>query len=183
MKIYTKKGDTGDTQLIGKRVRKTNERVEAYGTLDELNSFIGLAVASLQDEKMEDLVKDLQKIQHELFDLGGDLANVSKKTGEEWAIKEEYVPYLEKRIDVYTEELTPFRAFILPGGSSAAAHLHVCRTVARRGERNILRINDEYEIPPAAVKYLNRLSDFFFTAARTVNERYGKEDILYKRNS
>ena len=182
MKIYTKKGDSGETQLIGKRVKKTHERIEAYGTIDELNSFIGLAVISINEKKMDDVKKDLLKIQHELFDLGGDLANVTKAK-KDWATKEEYVPYLEERIDAYSEEVPPLQSFILPGGTPEAAYLHVCRTVSRRAERNVLRINENEELPPVAIKYLNRLSDFFFAAARVVNERAGKSDILYKRGN
>ncbi|MDQ0257685.1 cob(I)alamin adenosyltransferase [Evansella vedderi] len=181
MKIYTRNGDKGETQLIGKKVSKTDLRVEAYGTTDELNSFIGLAVANLNNSIYEDLRKDLMKIQHELFDLGGDLANVKEK--KEWATKEEYVTYLEKRIDTYWEEAPPLQSFILPGGEQGGAYLHVCRTIARRAERQVLHINDTNELPPFAIKYLNRLSDFFFAAARAVNARSKKEDVQYKKGS
>ncbi|MBU9723998.1 MULTISPECIES: cob(I)yrinic acid a,c-diamide adenosyltransferase [Bacillaceae] len=180
MKIYTKKGDEGETQLVGKKVAKTHERVEAYGTIDELNSFIGVTISKISS-KHSDIHNDLVKIQHELFDLGGDLANVTKK--ENWAVKEEYVKYLENRIDVYWNESPPLKKFILPGGVTGAAELHVCRTVARRSERKVLLIKDEYPIPPDALKYINRLSDYFFAAARAVNYREGGEDVLYERGS
>ncbi|WP_096188585.1 cob(I)yrinic acid a,c-diamide adenosyltransferase [Evansella halocellulosilytica] len=180
MKIYTKKGDHGDTQLIGKRVRKTNERVNAYGTIDELNSFIGIAVSELiASADLEDVRNDLIKIQHELFDLGGDLANVTNKG--DWATKEEYVTYLEDKIDKYWDESPEIKTFILPGGDKEAAQLHVCRTVARRAERAILKIDSTETLPPVAVKYVNRLSDYFFAAARVVNHRRGTTDVLYER--
>ncbi|MCE7791057.1 cob(I)yrinic acid a,c-diamide adenosyltransferase [Salipaludibacillus sp. CUR1] len=180
MKIYTKKGDQGMTQLIGKKVKKTHARVEAYGTVDELNSFVGLTSVLLQEEKHEDLVKDLTKIQHELFDLGGDLANVTEK--HDWTLSNKAVEFLEAKIDQYWEEAPPIRTFILPGGGKASANLHVCRTVARRAERLVVNIQEESdELPPAAIKYLNRLSDYFFAAARAVNARNGREDVLYER--
>lgn len=179
MKIYTKQGDTGNTQLIGKRVPKTNQRVEAYGTVDELNSFIGTAVSSMKTENLKDIKESLLVIQHELFDLGGDLANVTDKA--EWALSEDAVGVLENLIDIYWEEAPPLRKFILPGGDEAAAHLHICRTVARRAERLTAAINDSHKLPPSAIPYLNRLSDFFFAAARAVNARKGVEDILYAR--
>lgn len=179
LKIYTKKGDTGETQLIGRKVKKTDPRVVAYGTVDELNSFIGLAMNMLGEDKYRDIFTDLQKIQHELFDLGGDLANVTKT--KVWALKEEYVNYLEKRIDELMEEVPPIHAFILPGGEIGASHLHICRTVARRSERATLEIDDKDEISPVAIKYLNRLSDYFFAAARAVNTRNKRDDIIYKK--
>ncbi|SDN38267.1 cob(I)yrinic acid a,c-diamide adenosyltransferase [Alkalicoccus daliensis] len=180
MKIYTKKGDKGQTQLIGKRVAKTNQRVEAYGTVDELNSFIGVTINALESEKVADMRQELLTIQHELFDLGGDLANVTAK--KEWSLSMESVERLESRIDEYWAEAPELRKFILPGGEPAAAHLHVCRTVARRAERLASAIADEHEVSASALPYLNRLSDFFFAAARAVNSRAGKEDILYARS-
>ncbi|MBU9714284.1 cob(I)yrinic acid a,c-diamide adenosyltransferase [Evansella tamaricis] len=179
MKIYTKKGDKGDTQLVGKRVRKTHERVEAYGTIDELNSFIGIALSYLTEEKFSDLKDDLLKIQHELFDLGGDLANVTGNG--KWASKEDYVPYLETRIDYLWAEVPPLKQFILPGGEKGSAYLHICRTIARRAERKVIAIDEKETLPPVAIQYLNRLSDFLFAAARVINYRSGREDILYER--
>ncbi|WP_147804820.1 cob(I)yrinic acid a,c-diamide adenosyltransferase [Alkalicoccus halolimnae] len=179
MKIYTKKGDKGQTQLIGKRVEKTNERVEAYGTVDELNSFIGVAVSLMKKTNFTDIQTELLTIQHELFDLGGDLANVTEN--KEWTLKEASITRLENKIDEYWEEAPPLKKFILPGGEPAASYLHVCRTVARRAERLTSAIHDEHDMPPAALPYLNRLSDFFFAASRAVNHRSGTEDILYER--
>lgn len=179
LKIYTKKGDKGETQLIGRKVKKTDSRVAAYGTVDELNSFVGVAINMLQGERYRDIVVDLQKIQHELFDLGGDLANVTKE--KQWALRDDDVTYLEKRIDELSEELPQLRSFILPGGEVGASYLHVCRTVTRRCERAVLSIQDDDEVSQVSVKYLNRLSDYFFVAARVVNVRNNRRDILYER--
>ncbi|MGJ9384865.1 ATP:cob(I)alamin adenosyltransferase [Salipaludibacillus neizhouensis] len=179
MKIYTKKGDKGETSLIGKRVKKTNDRVEAYGTVDELNSFIGVALVSLKVDHCQDVKDDLLKIQHELFDLGGDLANVTAE--KKWSLQEDAVTYLEAKIDEYWGEAPALKKFILPGGEPSAAHLHVCRTVTRRAERLTVRINDDSEVSSLAVAYLNRLSDYFFAVARVVNARANKSDILYER--
>ncbi|AOM82766.1 cob(I)yrinic acid a,c-diamide adenosyltransferase [Salisediminibacterium beveridgei] len=179
MKIYTKSGDEGDTHLIGKKVKKSNERVEAYGTVDELNSLIGVTLTSIPDG-CEDMKEDLQKIQHELFDLGADLANVT--TRENYYIQNEFTIYLENRIDYYWEEAPPLEQFILPGGHTAAAYLHQCRTVARRAERRIVDISEEVQTPAEAIVYMNRLSDYFFAAARAVNVRTDLEDIPYRSN-
>lgn len=179
MKIYTKKGDHGETQLIGQKVKKTHERVEAYGTVDELNSAIGLAVAFLTSEKHKDVLKQLTKIQHELFDLGGDLANVTNN--QQWAMKKEYIDELEEGIDKYWSEAPELSKFILPGGEKGAAQLHVCRTIARRAERLVVKVNEQSDTPPNSIAYLNRLSDYFFAVSRAVNAREGTEDVLYER--
>lgn len=176
MKIYTKSGDQGNTHLIGKKVPKTDLRVEAYGTVDELNSLIGVTLVHLSDQH-EDIRKDLKKIQQELFDLGGDLANVTDRDA--YYIKEAFITDLEHRIDEYWEESPPLERFILPGGQSGAAYLHQCRTVARRAERRIVDVAQEETTPPAAIPYMNRLSDYFFSASRVVNVREGYEDTFY----
>ncbi|ADH99676.1 cob(I)yrinic acid a,c-diamide adenosyltransferase [Salisediminibacterium selenitireducens] len=176
MKIYTKSGDEGNTHLIGKKVPKTDMRVEAYGTVDELNSLIGVTLIHLSDQHA-DIRKDLKKIQQELFDLGGDLANVTDR--DTYYMQEAFITDLEDRIDVYWEESPPLERFILPGGQSGAAYLHQCRTVARRAERRIVDVAHEEQIPPAAIPYMNRLSDYFFSASRVVNVREGYEDTFY----
>ncbi|WP_416149671.1 cob(I)yrinic acid a,c-diamide adenosyltransferase [Salipaludibacillus sp. HK11] len=181
MKIYTKQGDHGNTQLIGQKVKKTHERVEAYGTVDELNSAIGLAITFLNKEIHIDMIENLTKIQHELFDLGGDLANVTDN--QKWAVKKEYIDDLEKNIDKYWEEAPELRKFILPGGEKGAAQLHVCRTIARRAERLVVKVDEQMDTPPNAIAYLNRLSDYFFAVARAVNVRSGTDDVLYERGS
>ncbi|MEK4496907.1 cob(I)yrinic acid a,c-diamide adenosyltransferase [Ureibacillus sp. FSL W8-0352] len=180
MKIYTKTGDQGKTSLIGGRVSKDHVRVEAYGTIDELNSFIGKAVTELDPNKFQDILKDLETIQHELFDCGGDLANVMKER--KYKLQETSVEALEKRIDVLSEEVPPIKRFILPGGSPAAATLHIARTVTRRAERQVVTLMNEVEDVPGVIqKYLNRLSDYFFVAARAVNYRLNVKDVEYIR--
>ncbi|PRO66779.1 cob(I)yrinic acid a,c-diamide adenosyltransferase [Alkalicoccus urumqiensis] len=181
MKIYTKQGDKGQTQLIGKRVSKTDPRVEAYGTVDELNSFIGSACAELEKTSMKKLLHELHEIQHELFDLGGDMADVSGKN--KWKLTEKSVQRLEEQIDHHWDQAPEIRTFILPGGEPGAAQLHVCRTVARRAERLTAAASTEEPFPPQALPYLNRLSDYFFAAARAVNSDAGREDVLYARGS
>ncbi|HBS49608.1 MAG TPA: cob(I)yrinic acid a,c-diamide adenosyltransferase [Rhodobacteraceae bacterium] len=179
-KIYTRTGDKGDTALgDGTRVAKHSARVEAYGTADELNAFVG--VARLEAEGETDTA--LARIQNDLFDLGADLC----RPGMEKDAEAEYPPLrmaqsqvdrLEGEIDVMNGVLEPLRSFVLPGGSKLAAHLHVCRTVARRAERLAVDLAGQEDVNPAAVTYLNRLSDWFFVAARVANDN-GKADVLW----
>lgn len=179
MKLYTRTGDQGQTSLIGGRVSKDDIRVESYGTIDELNSFIGLAAAELENETMTEIRDELFKIQHELFDCGADLANVSKN--KEYMLKEEDVEFLERRIDAYVLEAPPLERFILPGGSKPSAYMHTARTIARRAERQIVRLMANEEIPPVTLKYMNRLSDYLFAAARVINFRLHVKDVEYKK--
>ncbi len=179
-KIYTRTGDAGTTALgNGDRVAKHDARVEAYGTADELNCFVGVARLEATDETDA----ALSRIQNDLFDLGADLCRPDMAADAE----AEYPPLrmamaqverLEAEIDVMNAELEPLRSFILPGGSKLAAHLHVCRTVARRAERLAVLLAGDEDINEAAVKYLNRLSDWFFVAARMANNA-GKDDVLW----
>lgn len=178
MDLYTKTGDKGKTGIIGGRVDKDHVRVEAYGTVDELNSYIGLAVAQLTNEKFSDIVQDLQIIQHELFDAGGDLANVMKERT--YKLGEASIERLETRIDALCAETPALERFILPGGTIAASTMHIARTVTRRAERQTVTLMKEIEdVTPVVQKYLNRLSDYFFAAARAVNYRDGISDIEY----
>lgn len=182
MKIYTRTGDKGKTGIIGGRVDKDDLRVEAYGTVDELNGFVALAQAELDIEKNKDIAEDLIKIQHELFDLGGDLASVVEKRPDK--MSPEMITYLEEQIDRYTEEAPDLEKFILPGGSKASATLHVVRTVARRSERLVVSLMKEDETTSElALQYLNRLSDYFFAVARVVNSRAGINDVEYERSA
>lgn len=182
MKIYTRTGDKGKTSLIGGRVDKDHIRVEAYGTVDELNSFVGLAVTELDEEQFSDVLQDLEKIQHELFDCGGDLSNVSDKI--KMKLTEESVNYLEEKIDEYIDQAPELERFILPGGAKAAATIHVCRTVARRAERLVVKlIREDDAVPPVTLQYLNRLSDYFFALARVVNARMKVADVEYVRSA
>jgi len=180
MKLYTKTGDKGKTSLLGGRVSKDDLRVEAYGTVDELNSFIGKAVTELDSQIFKDIIEDLESIQHELFDCGGDLANVMKER--KYKLQESSVEVLEKRIDVLTEEVPPLKRFILPGGTPASATLHIARTVCRRAERRVVSLlNAADDVPTVVQIYLNRLSDYFFAAARAVNHRLNVKDVEYIR--
>lgn len=179
-KIYTKTGDAGETALgNGARVAKHAMRVTAYGTADELNSFVG--VARLQADGALDL--RLMRIQNDLFDLGADLCrpDMEKDAEAEYPplrMVDTQVARLEAEIDEMNAVLEPLRSFILPGGSALAAHLHVCRTVARRAERLSVELATMEAVNPAAVKYLNRLSDWFFVAARVANNN-GHDDVLW----
>ena len=182
MRIYTRTGDKGQTSIIGGRVAKDDVRVEAYGTVDEVNCFVGQAMAQLQAEVFQDVLDDLEKIQHELFDCGGDLANVTKKR--ELKLTKEAITYLETRIDVFIEEAPELERFILPGGSSAAASLHIARTVTRRAERLVVKLSKEdSSLSELPLQYLNRLSDYFFALARVVNFRLNVRDVEYVRSA
>jgi cob(I)alamin adenosyltransferase len=182
MKIYTRTGDKGKTSLIGGRVDKDSLRVEAYGTMDELNSFIGKAMTELDSGTFADLLEDLEAIQNELFDGGGDLANVMKER--HYKLSEEPVEVLEKRIDALMEEAPPLEKFILPGGSPAAATLHIARTVTRRAERQTVSLmKAEEDVPAVVQRYLNRLSDYLFVAARIANARVNVPDNEYVRSA
>lgn len=181
MKLYTKTGDTGKTSIIGGRVDKDHARVEAYGTIDELNSIIGKAVTELDKGIFADILADLEAIQHELFDGGGDLANVMKNRV--YKLTEAPIEVLEQRIDKLSEEAPALTKFILPGGSPAAATLHIARTIARRAERQTVTLMREVEdVSPVVQKYLNRLSDYLFAAARVVNFRLNIDDVEYVRS-
>jgi len=183
MRLYTKSGDKGKTSLIGGRVEKDNIRVEAYGTIDEANSFIGKAVAELKEQEklFADIIQDLEKIQHELFDCGTELSNVTEKRP--YTLTEEPIEYMEKRIDEMIDEAPKLERFILPGGAQAAATLHLARTVTRRAERQIVSLMKAEEASPIPLKYMNRLSDYLFAAARVVNARLEVPDVEYVRSA
>lgn len=178
MNIYTRTGDDGTTGLIGGRAEKDALRVEANGALDEANAFIGQAVAFL-NEADNDLLDDLRKVQHELFDAGADLASLKISEKDE-KIRAEHVRGLEQRIDGYEEQLPPIERFILPGGTQASAFLHTARSVVRRAERAVVSLSREVEINKEVLRYLNRLSDFLFVTARLINARHGVADVEYK---
>lgn len=179
-KIYTKTGDKGTTALgDGNRVAKHDPRVSAYGTSDELNAHLG--VARLHSEGEMD--KRLSLIQNDLFDLGADLCrpDMAKDADSEYPplrMIEAQVKRLESEIDEMNANLETLRSFILPGGSALAAHLHVCRTVARRAERLATELAQDSDVNTHAITYLNRLSDWFFVAARVANNN-GKDDVLW----
>lgn len=182
MKIYTRTGDRGQTGVIGGRVSKDDPRVEAYGTIDELNAFVGAAVAALSSEQHGEMKKDLVEIMHELFDCGSDLA-IAKPGVRPYKVTPEMAGRLEQLIDKYDAKTPDITRFILPGGTAASAALHVCRTVCRRAERRVVTLAKEQEINEHVLVYLNRLSDLFFTMARAANAMDGEQDIEYIRSA
>lgn len=189
MKIYTRTGDEGKTSVIGGgRVDKDDVRVEAYGEIDELNAFVGqaAALALLKDGSggagWTELAERLAIIQHELFDCGSDLSYANPEPGK-MKVSGEMAARLERWIDEYESMTPPIRRFILPGGSPLAATLHVCRTVCRRAERRAVALAAERPCPKEVGQYLNRLSDFFFAAARAANARAGVPDVEYERGA
>jgi cob(I)alamin adenosyltransferase len=176
-KIYTRGGDKGQTSLgDGRRVQKHDLRVEAYGTVDETNGVIGLV--RLHSEGEADAM--LSRIQNDLFDLGADLCTPETGRKSEGALRivESQVERLEKEIDAMNAELQPLTSFILPGGTPAAAHLHLARTVARRAERLMTRLGETEPLNPVTIRYINRLSDHLFVLARFLNEK-GVSDVLW----
>lgn len=176
-KIYTKTGDDGTTGLgDGSRVAKDSLRVEAYGTVDELNSFIGLLRAELADDHhMQTL---LSRIQHELFDLGGELCIPGYVL-----VKAESISRLEQAIDAFNDNLPPLKDFILPAGGKAASLTHVARTVCRRAERRVFTLSQHEDISALALQYLNRLSDYLFVAARVLARESGGGEVLWQHSS
>lgn len=174
MKIYTKKGDTGNTSLFGgQNVSKSSIRIDAYGTVDELNSLLGV-VRSFEITAQVD--NWLNTIQHQLFVLGSDLATPQTKEARIDRISEEEIIYLENLIDKMDSELPMLKNFILPGGTQAAATIHYSRTVCRRAERLTVSCAQEETISEMTIKYLNRLSDFLFMLGRYENFKSGTED-------
>lgn len=175
-KIYTRTGDAGDTSLFGgKRVGKNQPRIDAYGTIDELNSFIGLARASWPSFPAD---SQLERIQSDLFAIGAQLAAPGNErfTG----VADARIEELEHAIDEIESTLTPLMNFILPGGSVPASHLHVARTVCRRAERLIVALGSH--APEKSIAYLNRLSDFLFVAARFANANHGVDDVPWRQS-
>jgi cob(I)alamin adenosyltransferase len=184
-RIYTRGGDKGDTSLgRGERVAKHDPRVEAYGTVDEANSVIGLARNAIDRTVKNDAHRShvdemLKRIQNDLFDLGADLCTIDPKAGKQaLRIVPAQTERLEREIDAMNGELSPLKSFILPGGSEGAAWLHLARTVVRRAERRMTALAVEAEVNPEAIKYANRLSDHLFVLARQLNER-GASDVLW----
>ncbi|WP_028562128.1 cob(I)yrinic acid a,c-diamide adenosyltransferase [Paenibacillus pinihumi] len=179
MRLYTRTGDKGQTALIGSRVPKDHLRVEAYGTIDELNAFTGQALAVIEPlPELAGLASRLKLIMNELFDCGSDLS-YDDEHQPEYKLTEEYAVRLERWIDEYQQQAPEIRQFVLPGGSAAAAVLHVCRTVCRRAERVVVTLAGHHTVNTEAVTYLNRLSDFYFAAARAANSKLGIEDVSY----
>jgi cob(I)alamin adenosyltransferase len=181
-RIYTRTGDDGTTGLVtGARRPKHDLRIWAFGTVDETNACIGLTRLHTRHDGEVDAM--LGRIQNDLFDLGADLATPEgspQRRGEHLRVTDAQAERLEREIDRLNVHLSPLKSFILPGGTEAAAHLHLARTVCRRAERLVVALNDKPDeaVSAAAIKYLNRLSDFLFVAARHTNER-GARDVLW----
>jgi cob(I)alamin adenosyltransferase len=172
-KIYTRTGDDGTTGLgDGSRVAKDSARVTAYGTVDEANSSIGLLLASALQDDIREL---LTTVQHQLFDLGGELCIPGHA-----AISDYDVAALERQLDHYNEPLPPLKDFILPGGGEAAARCHLARTIVRRAEREAVTLSHHDAVRPEAIRYLNRLSDLLFVLARVLARADGQGEVLWK---
>jgi cob(I)alamin adenosyltransferase len=184
MKIYTRTGDQGDTGLFGGgRVPKAHVRVEAYGTVDELNAVLGLCVDGIGPGKM---AERLGRVQQDLFNLGASLATPGAEDGTAAPthppLPDSRVSEMEVWIDEATEETPELKSFILPGGTRGAALLHLARTVCRRAERAVVRLDQVEGCDPAVVRYLNRLSDLLFSLARLENHRNGVPDVLWQKD-
>jgi cob(I)alamin adenosyltransferase len=187
MKIYTKTGDQGQTSLLsGLRVAKSNPRLDVYGTVDELNAALGVALSCVPDDpQLKNLFQLLKVTQHRLFVVGSLLACDSKELEKKLPpFKSNWITELEQGIDAMEAELQPLRQFIIPGGHLLAAHLQLARTICRRAERSCASLGQVYICAEAEIKtYLNRLSDYFFVAARWVNFRTGTEDIPWSKDT
>ena len=178
-KIYTRTGDEGKTSLgDGSRLPKFHLRVTAYGSIDEANSVIGLAILHVVDPEVLQL---LRHIQNDLFDVGADLCRPEKSGAEKPSLRitEEQVTWLEHQIDRFNAELQPLNSFVLPGGSPASSHMHHARTVTRRAERDLVRLSSDEPVNSAVLRYVNRLSDLLFVLARYLNDK-GKEDVRWQ---
>ena len=187
-RVYTRTGDRGETALVGgKRVPKDSLRIEAYGTIDELNSIVGLARVFNEEsldagEAHRFLDEVLCQIQDELFDLGSELATPPEFFQQGmYRVGGGEIARLEKLMDKCQKDLEPLTSFILPGGGRVGAYLHQCRTVCRRAEREILRLSREEEINPEVIKYVNRLSDLFFVLSRWIAKQTGEQEYLWQR--
>ncbi|MES1201285.1 MAG: cob(I)yrinic acid a,c-diamide adenosyltransferase [Pseudomonadota bacterium] len=175
-KIVTKAGDGGQTRLAtGEQVSKAHVRVEAYGAVDEANSALGVARLYTKDTPLDAI---LARVQNDLFDLGADLATPLTATFEALRVSEAQVERLEREIEALQESQASLTSFVLPGGSPAAAHLHLARAIARRAERASVALAEAEQISPTAIKYINRVSDLLFVAARTANDD-GAADVLW----
>jgi cob(I)alamin adenosyltransferase len=182
-RIYTRTGDAGTTALgTGERRKKYDLRVEAYGTLDELNAVVGIVrLSTADDRRLDDL---LARVQNDLFDVEADLCMPEGGKGPGGArlnVTDAQVAWLEQQIDGLNDELEPLNSFVLPGGSAAAAYLHLARTICRRAERLVVKLADTAgeNVEPPVLKYVNRLSDFLFVAGRYANDK-GRKDVLWK---
>lgn len=179
MQIYTRTGDKGYTRIIGgMKLAKDSERIKAYGTIDELNSFVGYAITLIKNN--DSLKKELTQIQQCLFDCGNDLATPNGKGT--YRVTSALTEWIEKCIDAHVVIPPEVESFILPGGSQAASILHICRTIARRAEREIVTFQWTNDMNDEVLIFVNRLSDYFFSVARVANVNEGIDDVLYERS-
>ena len=182
MKIYTKTGDQGETALFGgQRVQKDNARIQAYGTIDELNAFIGVLCDSLEDKNTK---TRLVEVQHRLFSLGAYLATPPKKGTNPLEVSDvfqEDIEVLEKEMDRMDATLEPLRNFILPGGHLQISFAHLARTVCRRAEREVISLHQQETVAPLVIQYLNRLSDYFFILARYLAKQLNVDEVLWHK--
>ncbi len=183
-RIYTKAGDKGETRLVGgQRVAKDDARIEAYGTVDELNAFVGLACVSAKEAMLEELYGILKRVQHELFIVGSFLATRPDDVHpKQPRITDAEVEQLEQEIDAKNAGLPALRSFVLPGGSRLNAELHAARTICRRAERRVIALARKEEVPPEVVRYLNRLSDALFVFSRWSSHAMGVAEALWEPN-
>ena len=184
--LYTRTGDAGKTSLFGgRRVAKDHPRVVAYGTIDELNSVLGVAISFMRQRP---LIASLHKIQNELFNIGAELASDKpvrrrKKRSETFALAAASTTYLEQLIDEYDAKVAPLKTFILPSGSNAATFMHQARTVCRRAERNVVTLARKEKLNPEILAYLNRLNDLLFALARYLNKSARRRELLWTQDS
>jgi cob(I)alamin adenosyltransferase len=188
-RIYTRAGDEGQTRLVGgQKVAKYDLRIECYGTVDELNAFVGAARATAEElarehQRMSPFAATLKRVQHQLFNLGSILATLPEDVHpKQPRVTDADIEQLERDIDQANEELHPLRSFVLPGGSRLDAELHICRTVCRRAERVLVHLAAEQEVAPECLRYLNRLSDAFFVWSRWANHALGAQETLWAPN-
>ncbi|HZS54019.1 MAG TPA: cob(I)yrinic acid a,c-diamide adenosyltransferase [Bryobacteraceae bacterium] len=189
-RIYTRAGDTGQTRLVGgQKIAKDDLRIECYGTVDELNAFIGAARVTTEElsstnAALGEFAASLKRVQHELFNLGSILATLPEDVHpKQPRITNAEIEKLEREIDAANDQLQPLRSFVLPGGSRLDAELHVCRTVCRRAERILVTLGGNQQVPAEAIRYLNRLSDALFVWSRWVNHVLGTPETLWEPNA
>lgn len=178
-KVYTKGGDKGETSLVGgTRISKDHDKIEAYGTVDELNAWIGVLSDAPENSNRSELLKE---IQDRLFTVGAELASEPEQNRKKLPeLFESDVELLEKEMDKYTEVIPPLRAFVLPGGHPLVSYAHVARTVARRAERQVIRLSHSEPVNPLIIKYLNRLSDYLFVLSRKITQEQGATEVTWK---
>ncbi len=181
-KIYTKTGDAGQTSLFGgRRLHKHHLRIESYGTVDELNAFTGLVRDAIEDDEIREVLKE---IQDRLFTIGANLASDPEKELPAPDLLDTDIQLLEKEMDRMDADLPPLKNFILPGGHFTVSYCHLARTVCRRAERRVVALSQEEEVSEIVIKYLNRLSDYFFILARSMSQNLGAEEVVWQnRNS